>query len=199
MGDNFISQLGNNFNSYIRRPKKKVMTKKPLLIFISVFLISVGSFAQKFAYVDTDYILNNIPEFNQAQDKLDEISKKWQEEIEAVYAEVDKMYRDYQSQEVLLTDEMKTKREAAIIAREKSAKDLQKKRFGPEGDLYMKRQELIKPIQDKVYDAIQQLAANSKYAVIFDSSSDLIMLYSNPNLDKSDKVLKNMGYIGKEK
>ena len=175
------------------------MTKKTLLIFISVFLISVGSFAQKFAYVDTDYILSNIPEFSQAQDKLDEISKQWQGDIEAIYTEVDKMYRDYQSQEVLLTDEMKTKREAAIIAREKSAKDLQKKRFGPEGDLHAKRQELVKPIQDKVYDAIQQLASNSKYAIIFDSSSDLIMLYSNPNLDKSDKVLENMGYIGKGK
>ena len=175
------------------------MTKKTLLILISTLLISAGSFAQKFAYVDTDYILSNIPEFSQAQDKLDEISGQWQTEIESIYAEVDKMYRDYQSQEVLLTDEMKTKREAAIIAREKSAKDLQKKRFGPEGDLYAKRQELIKPIQDKVYDAIQQLAANSKYAVIFDSSSDLIMLYSNPNLDKSDKVLGNMGYIEKER
>ena len=107
------------------------------------------------------------------------------------------MYRDYQTQEVLLTDEMKTKREKAIIAKEKSAKDLQKKRFGPNGDLYGKRQELIKPLQDKVYDAIQQLAANSKYAVIFDSSSDLIMLYANPNLDKSDKILENMGYLGK--
>ena len=171
--------------------------KKALLILVSFLLLSVGSYAQKFAYVDTDYILNNIPEFNQAQDKLDEISKQWQAEIEGIYAEVDKMYRDYQTQEVLLTDEMKKKREEAIIAKEKSAKDLQKKRFGPEGDLYGKRQELIKPIQDKVYDAIQQLAANSKYAVIFDSSSDLIMLYSNPNLDKSDKVLDNMGYIGK--
>ena len=171
------------------------MTKKTLLILMSSLLFSVGTFAQKFAYVDTDYILNNIPEFNQAQDKLDEISKQWQEEIEAIYAEVDKMYRDYQTQEVLFTDEMKTKRENAIIAKEKSAKDLQKKRFGPNGDLYAKRQELIKPLQDKVYDAIQQLAANSKYAVIFDSSSDLIMLYSNPNLDKSDKVLENMGYI----
>lgn len=171
--------------------------KKALLILVSFLLLSVGSYAQKFAYVDTDYILNNIPEFNQAQDKLDEISKQWQAEIEGIYAEVDKMYRDYQTQEVLLTDEMKKKREEAIIAKEKSAKDLQKKRFGPEGDLYGKRQELIKPIQDKVYDAIQQLAANSKYAVIFDSSSDLIMLYSNPNLDKSDKVLENMGYIGK--
>ncbi len=171
--------------------------KKALLILVSFLLLSVGSYAQKFAYVDTDYILNNIPEFNQAQDKLDEISKQWQAEIEGIYAEVDKMYRDYQTQEVLLTDEMKKKREEAIIAKEKSAKDLQKKRFGPEGDLYGKRQELIQPIQDKVYDAIQQLAANSKYAVIFDSSSDLIMLYSNPNLDKSDKVLDNMGYIGK--
>ena len=168
--------------------------KKALLILVSFLLLSVGSYAQKFAYVDTDYILNNIPEFNQAQDKLDEISKQWQTEIEGIYAEVDKMYRDYQTQEVLLTDEMKKKREEAIIAKEKSAKDLQKKRFGPEGDLYGKRQELIQPIQDKVYDAIQQLAANSKYAVIFDSSSDLIMLYSNPNLDKSDKVLGNMGY-----
>ena len=171
--------------------------KKALLILVSSLLLSVGSYAQKFAYVDTDYILNNIPEFNQAQDKLDEISKQWQAEIEGIYAEVDKMYRDYQTQEVLLTDEMKKKREEAIIAKEKSAKDLQKKRFGPEGDLYGKRHELIQPIQDKVYDAIQQLAANSKYAVIFDSSSDLIMLYSSPNLDKSDKVLENMGYIGK--
>jgi outer membrane protein len=171
--------------------------KKALLILVSFLLLSVGSYAQKFAYVDTDYILNNIPEFNQAQDKLDEISKQWQAEIEGIYAEVDKMYRDYQTQEVLLTDEMKKKREEAIIVKEKSAKDLQKKRFGPEGDLYGKRQELIQPIQDKVYDAIQQLAANSKYAVIFDSSSDLIMLYSSPNLDKSDKVLENMGYIGK--
>ena len=168
---------------------------KRILLILAVSFLAVSTIqAQKFAYVDTDYILNNIPEFNQAQDKLDEISKQWQEEIEAIYAEVDKMYRDYQTQEVLLTDEMKTKRENAIIAKEKSAKDLQRKRFGPDADLYAKRQELIKPLQDKVYDAIQQLAANSKYAVIFDSSSDLIMLFSSPNLDKSDKVLENMGY-----
>ena len=171
---------------------------KKILLILAVSFLAVSTIqAQKFAYVDTDYILNNIPEFNQAQDKLDEISKQWQEEIEAIYAEVDKMYRDYQTQEVLLTDEMKTKRENAIIAKEKSAKDLQRKRFGPDADLYAKRQELIKPLQDKVYDAIQQLAANSKYAVIFDSSSDLIMLYANPNLDKSDKILENMGYLGK--
>ena len=169
--------------------------KNPILCLICSSFLFFNSTAQKFAYVDTDYILNNIPEFNQAQDKLDDFSKQWQEEIETIYTEIDKMYRDYQIQEVLLTDEMKTKKEETIIAKEKSAKDLQKERFGPDGDLYKKRQELIKPIQDKVYNAIQQLAANNKYAIIFDSSSDLIMLYSNPNLDKSDKLLENMGYI----
>ena len=168
--------------------------KKTILIFISALLLSAGTYAQKFAYVDTDYILNNMPEFNQAQDKLDEISKQWQEEIEAIYTEVDKMYRDYQTQEVLLTDEMKTKREESIIEKEKSVQALQQKYFGNNGELYKKRQELIKPIQDRIFDAVQQLAASNKYSIIFDVSSDLIMLYSNPDLDKSDKILELMGY-----
>ena len=150
--------------------------------------------AQKFAYVDTDYILNKIPEFKQAEDKLDDFSADWQKEIEEKYADVERMYRAYQQEQVLLTDEMKTKREEAIIVKENDAKNLQQKYFGPEGLLYAKRQELITPIQDKIYDAIQQLATNNKYQAIFDSSSDLIMLYKNNNLDKSDKVLELMGY-----
>jgi outer membrane protein len=166
---------------------------KILLILVVSFLATTTQ-AQKFAYVDTDYILNKIPEFNQAQDKLDALSSDWQKEIENKYADVDQMYRSYQQEQVLLTDEMKVKREEAIIKKEKSAKDLQQKYFGPEGELYIKRQELIKPIQDKIYDAIQQLATNSKYAIVFDSSSDLIMLYKNNNLDKSDKVLDLLGY-----
>ena len=168
--------------------------KKILLILILSFIAITLTQAQKFAYVDTDYILNKIPEFKQAQDKLDAISADWQKEIENKYTEVDQMYRSYQQEQVLLTDEMKVKREDAIINKETQAKQLQQKYFGPEGDLYLKRQELIKPIQDKIYDAIQQLAANNKYQVIFDSSSDLIMLYKNNNLDKSDKVLDLMGY-----
>ena len=168
---------------------------KNILLILAVGLFTITTTqAQKFAYVDTDYILNKIPDFKQAQDKLGALSANWQKEVENMYAEIDKMYRAYQQEQILLTDEMKSKREDAIITKEKSAKDLQKKYFGPEGELYTKRQELIKPLQDKVYDAIQQLAANNKYAVIFDSSSDLIMLYSNPNLDKSDKVLDLMGY-----
>ena len=167
--------------------------KKVLLILVISFLATITQ-AQKFAYVDTDYILTKIPEFNQAQDKLDALSADWQKEIETKYADVDQMYRSYQQDQVLLTDEMKLKREEAIIKKEKSAKALQQKYFGPEGELYIKRQELIKPIQDKIYDAIQQLATNNKYAIVFDSSSDLIMLYKNNNLDKSDKVLDLLGY-----
>jgi outer membrane protein len=165
-----------------------------ILLILAVSFLATTTQAQKFAYVDTDYILNKIPEFNQAQDKLDALSADWQKEIENKYADVDQMYRSYQQEQVLLTDEMKVKREAAIIKKEKSAKDLQQKYFGPEGELYIKRQELIKPIQDKIYDAIQQLATNNKYAIVFDSSSDLIMLYKNNNLDKSDKVLDLLGY-----
>ena len=163
-----------------------------LLLIISFLTLSIQ--AQKFAYVDTDYILTKVPEFVQAEEKINDFSTQWQQEIETVYAEVEQMYRDYQSEQILLTAEMKTKREEAIINKEKSVKSLQQKYFGPEGELYKKRQELIQPIQDRIFDAVQQLAANNKYSVIFDSSSELIMLYSNPNLDKSDKVLELMGY-----
>lgn len=167
---------------------------KKIKFLILFFVITNYSLAQKFAYVDTDYILAKIPEYNQAQDKLDNYSKGWQEEIEMTMQKIEKMYRSYQSEQILLTEEMKSARENIIFAEEKKVQDLQIKYFGPEGMLFSKRQELIKPIQDKIYDAIQQIATNNKYSVIFDSSSDLIMLYSNNNLDKSDKVLELMGY-----
>jgi len=168
------------------------MKKFLLLLVISFLTFSIQ--AQKFAYVDTDYILNKIPDFKQAQDKLDALSTDWQKEIENKYSDVEKMYRAYQQEQVLLTADMKEKREEAIIKKETDVKNLQQKYFGPEGSLYIKRQELIKPIQDKIYDAIQQLAADNKYAIVFDSSSDLILLYKNDNYDKSDKVLNLMGY-----
>tara|TARA_B110000003_G_C16614286_1_gene520699 strand:+ start:1281 stop:1787 length:507 start_codon:yes stop_codon:yes gene_type:complete len=165
-----------------------------IIIILTIGLLATTTQAQKFAYVDTEYILNKIPEFNQAQDKLDAISAEWQKEIENKYANVEQMYRSYQKEQVLLTDDMKIKREEAIIKKENIAKALQKKYFGPEGDLFIKRQELIKPIQEKIYNAIQQLANNNKYSIVFDSSSDLIMLYKNDNFDKSDKVLDLLGY-----
>ena len=169
-------------------------TTKNLFLLIVILMTSIGTYAQKFAYVDSDYILSKMPEFVQAEEKIDDFSKEWQSEIELAYEEVEQMYRDYQSEQVLLTSEMKTKREEAIIEKEKSVQSLQQKYFGNNGDLYKKRQDLIKPIQDRIFDAVQQLAASNKYSIIFDASSDLIMLYSNPDLDKSDKVLELMGY-----
>jgi len=169
-------------------------TIKNLILFAVITLSSFSVSAQKFSYVDTDYILTKIPEFVQAEEKINEFSAAWQTEIENAYADVEQMYRTYQSEQVLLTAEMKAKREEAIIEKEKSVQTLQQKYFGPEGELYKKRQDLIKPIQDRIFDAVQQLAAINKYSIIFDASSDLIMLYSNPDLDKSDKVLELMGY-----
>tara|TARA_Y100001968_G_scaffold225403_1_gene208234 strand:- start:210 stop:725 length:516 start_codon:yes stop_codon:yes gene_type:complete len=169
-------------------------TNKKLLLLIVILITSISTYSQKFAYVDSDYILSKMPEFIQAEEKIDDFSKQWQSEIELAYENVEQMYREYQSEQVLLTSEMKTKREESIIQKEKSAQDLQQKYFGNNGELYKKRQELIQPIQDRIFDAIQQLAANNKYSIIFDASSDLIMLYSDPSLDKSDKVLELMGY-----
>lgn len=169
-------------------------TLQKLILLSSILLLSINSYAQKFAYVDTDYILTKVPEFVQAEEKINEFSKQWQSEIEAAYQDVEQMYRTYQSEQVLLTAEMKTKREESIIEKEKSVQTLQQKYFGTQGELYKKRQDLIKPIQDRIFDAVQQLAATNKYSIIFDASSDLIMLYSNPDLDKSDKVLELMGY-----
>ena len=169
-------------------------TLQKLILLSSILLLSINSYAQKFAYVDTDYILTKVPEFIQAEEKINEFSKQWQSEIEAAYQDVEQMYRTYQSEQVLLTAEMKTKREESIIEKEKSVQSLQQKYFGTQGELYKKRQDLIKPIQDRIFDAVQQLAATNKYSIIFDASSDLIMLYSNPDLDKSDKVLELMGY-----
>jgi len=169
-------------------------TIQKLILLSSILLLSINGYAQKFAYVDTDYILTKVPEFVQAEEKINEFSKQWQSEIEAAYQDVEQMYRTYQSEQVLLTSEMKTKREESIIEKEKSVQTLQQKYFGTQGELYKKRQDLIKPIQDRIFDAVQQLAATNKYSIIFDTSSDLIMLYSNPDLDKSDKVLELMGY-----
>ncbi|MBN1186897.1 MAG: OmpH family outer membrane protein [Bacteroidales bacterium] len=168
---------------------------KNIISIITVFLLSTTiSFAQKFAYVDSEYILANIPAYKAAQDKLDEISADWQKEIEQKYQEVEKMYKDYQSEKVLLSEEMKAKKEEEIVQKEKQVKDLQKKYFGQEGELYKKRQELVKPIQDEVYNAVKEIAIEGGYAIIFDTAGGPNILYSNPKNDKSDMVLEKLGY-----
>jgi len=163
-----------------------------LLLFILIFVGKIK--AQKFAYVDSQFILEHIPEYKQAKQELDNISYKWQEEIETAYQDIDKLYRSYQTDKVLLTDKMRQDREDEIIEKEREVKELQQQRFGTDGDLYKKQEELIKPIQNLIYNAIQEFAEQGRYGVIFDKSSDLLMLYADENLDKSEKILDYLGY-----
>jgi outer membrane protein len=168
--------------------------KRILATTMALFMVMGVALAQKFAFCDTDYILQNIPSYNAAQEELNKVSETWETEIAAEYEEIEKLYKTYQSERVLLTDEMKKKREEEIITRERQVKELQAKYFGPEGDLAKKRQELVKPIQDAIYKAVKELSAEGSYAVIFDTASGASILYSNPRYDLSDEVLKKMGY-----
>ncbi|MCX6281801.1 MAG: OmpH family outer membrane protein [Bacteroidetes bacterium] len=167
--------------------------KKLALLIVAFFLLASLGYAQKFAYVDSQYILDNIPEFAEAQAQLDELSNQWQKEIDAKFAEVDKMYKEFQAQAVLLPEDMKKKKEQEIIDAEKEAKNLQRTRFGKDGDLFKKRQEFVKPIQEKIYNAIQDISTSNNYAVIFDKGGSLSILFANPKYDISDEVLDKLG------
>ena len=164
------------------------------IIFISCFLlIAFISNAQRYAVIDSKYILEKLTEYKESQIKLDQFSNQWQQEIEKKQADLDKMYKDYDAEQVMLSDELKKKREDELYNREKEVRYLQKKRFGFEGDLFKKRQELIKPIQDKVYVAIQKLAIERSYDFILDKSEGITVIFADPKLDRSDEVLKFLG------
>ncbi len=168
---------------------------KKLIIFLGImFLATSFGMAQKYAFVDTEYILNRIPSYKATQEQLDKLADDWQAEIETEYAEIEKMYKNFQAEKVLLTEEMKIRKEEEIINRENEVKKLQQKYFGRDGSLFTKRQELIKPIQDEVYRAVKEIAVEGNYAVIFDTASGANMLYTNPKYDKSDDVLEKLGY-----
>lgn len=164
------------------------------LVMILTFLTAAFATAQKYGFVDSDYIRKNIPAFNQAQEQLDNLSKQWEKEISDGYAVVDQMYKSYQNDVVLLSQEMKTRREEAIINKEREVKDLQNKYFGVEGELFKKREELVKPIQDEILKAIKTIAAEGAYAAIFDTASGGNILFANPKFDISDQVLEKLGY-----
>jgi outer membrane protein len=168
--------------------------KKLTSVLILAVLVALPAMAQKYAFVDTDYILNKIPSYKAAQDELDKLSEQYQTEIKGLTDEIDKTYREYQAEKVLLTDEMKSKREEQIVTKEREAKKLQNDYFGQEGLLFNKREELVKPIQDEVYNALKEIANESGYAVIFDTASSTSMLYTNPRYDISDEVLTRLGY-----
>jgi outer membrane protein len=168
---------------------------KKIVLGIALVLASFSfASAQKYAYVDTDYILDNIPEYGDAKTTLDELSSKWQKEIEAKFADIDKMYKDFQTESVLMPEDVKKKKEDDIVKKEKEAKDLQKQRFGKDGDLFKKRQELVKPIQEKIYNAIEEVATDEGFMVVFDKAGSLSMVYTNPKFDVSEDILNKMGY-----
>jgi outer membrane protein len=148
---------------------------------------------QRYAVIDTKYILDKVPEYKDADKKLAAVSQQWQKEIDDRQAILDKMYKNYDAEQFMLTDELKKKREDELFVREKEVRDLQKKRFGYEGDLFKERQRLVKPIQDKIYNAIQKLATARNYDFVLDKCEGITVIFADPKLDKSDDVLKELG------
>lgn len=167
--------------------------KKLLFTLSACFLLIVAGFAQRYAVIDSKYILDKLPEYKEAQQKLDQFSQMWQQEIENKSTGLDRIYKEYDAEQVMLSDELKKKREDEIYNKEVELRELQKKRFGYEGELFKKREELIKPIQDRVYNAIQKLAVAKLYDFILDKSEGITVIFADPKLDKSDDVLKELG------
>lgn len=168
--------------------------KKILLTAIVAIACALGAQAQKFALVDMEYILSRVPSYEMANEQLNQISMRWQKEVEALSREAETMYKNYQADVVFLTDEQKKAREAEIVAKEKEAVELRNKYFGPEGELYKKRQSLMKPIQDDVYNAIKKLAEERGYQAIFDRASSTDIVFASPRIDVSNEVLDKLGY-----
>ena len=168
--------------------------KKIAFVLLFLGLASIAN-AQRYCVIDSKYILEKLVDYKDAQTRLDQASQNWQQEIDAKMQEVDKLYKSYQAERAMLSDEMRKKREDEIVAKEKLAKDLQKQRFGYEGDLYKQRQILVKPIQDKVYSAIQKYAGVKGYDLVLDKAGGVTIFFADPKLDKSEEILKSLGQV----
>jgi Outer membrane protein len=165
-------------------------------LFLSFFMILgiMGAQAQKFALIDMEYILKNIPAYEMANEQLNSISKKWQAEVETLQQEAQNLYKTYQADLVFLSAEMKTKRETEVVTKEQEAQELKRKYFGTDGELYKKRESLIKPIQDEIYNAIKEISEKSGYSMIVDRASAMSVIYASPKIDISNEVLTKLGY-----
>ncbi|MDZ4806937.1 MAG: OmpH family outer membrane protein [Bacteroidota bacterium] len=167
--------------------------KKILVAVFSLLLVAGVVQAQKYAVIDTRYILDKMPDYKTAQKQLDDIAAGWQKDIDGQQTALDGMYKAFEAEQVMLSDDLKKKREDQLFNKEKALRDLQRKRFGFEGDLFKKRQELIKPIQDKVYNAVQKMAVQRGYDFVLDKSEGITIIFADPKLDKSEDVLKDLG------
>jgi len=167
---------------------------KVFFVLAIAILTSISVNAQtKYAIINTKYILDKIPEYKEADKKLKALGDQWQQEIDQKQMTLDKMYKNYEAEQFMLSDDLKKKREDELFVKEKELRDLQKKRFGYEGDLFKERQKMVKPIQDKVYNAVQKLATARGYDFILDKSEGITIIFADPKLDKSDDVLKELG------
>ncbi|MBO4232530.1 MAG: OmpH family outer membrane protein [Bacteroidales bacterium] len=167
--------------------------KKRIFTVLAASLLVLSAYSQKYAYIDSEYILGNMPDYVEAQAELDRLSIEWQKEIEGMFKSIDSMYRKYQVDEITLPDNMKKKRQEAIINAEKEAKNLQKKRFGTDGDLFKKREELVKPIQDKVFTAIEEYAKDKGYAFVFDTAGSMTIIYADAKWDINEQIMNKLG------
>ena len=189
----FLKEIKKSIFNPMKTIKTNILTAIAAATMFVLF--SGAAMGQKYAYVDTKYILDNIPEYGDAQDELDALSEKWQKEVEQGYAKIDEMYKKYKAEAVLLPEDIKQKREDEIVSKEKEIKDLQKKYFGPEGELFKKREELIKPIQEKIYNAIETVATTRNFSFVFDKAGGMTLLWANPKYDISDDVLDEVGNV----
>lgn len=169
------------------------MKKNLLIALVLVFTAFTAQAQQRYAIIDTKYILEKIPEYRDADKKLQQVGEQWQKEIDDKQTQLDKMYKNYEAEQFMLTDELRKKREDELFVREKEIRDLQKKRFGYEGDLFKERQRLIKPVQDRVYNAVQKMALARSYDFVLDKSEGITVIFADPKLDKSDDILKELG------
>ncbi|MBR3092958.1 MAG: OmpH family outer membrane protein [Bacteroidaceae bacterium] len=168
--------------------------KRMVLAMVVACLATINLSAQKFALVDMEYILKNIPAYERANEQLNQISKKWEGEVEALNQEAENLFKKYQSEAVFLSDAQKTKAEQAIVAKEKEASDLKKKYFSSEGELYKRRQSLMSPIQDEIYNAVKDICDNKGYQLVIDRASGSSIIFASPKIDISDEVLSKLGY-----
>ena len=168
--------------------------KKLILSLAFAMMMAVGAYAQKFALVDMDYILRNVPSYEMANEQLNQVSQRWEREVAELSKEAESMYKSYQSEMVFLTDDQKKAREEELVKKEKEVTDLRYKYFGPEGELFKKRQSLMKPIQEDVYNAVKAVSEEKGYQVIFDRASSQSIVFASPKIDVSNEVLAKLGY-----
>ncbi len=164
-----------------------------VLLFLLVSMVTTGLAQQRIAVIDTKYILEKLPEYKEAQGKINELSYGWQQDIESAQIKLDNMRKDFEAEQVMLSQELLKKREIEIQNKDLEVRELQRKKFGFEGELFKKRAELIKPIQDKVFTAVQKLAQNGAYDIILDKSAGITIIFADPKLDKSEEILRNLG------